>query len=289
MTRDRLSRAEAYARGSVKLASPPKVFTRLMSALDDPWVGPQQLANVLSEDQALTARLLVIVNSAFYALPWRVDSISEAVRVIGTAQIRDLAIGTSILRTFEGVEMDHITVDSLRRHSLGVGVLARAIAAHAGEANTERFFIAGLIHDIGRLVLAEQSGADLGHAIAEAEASGRDLRAVELEHLGCTHVQVGGALLDGWNFPRALREVVRFHHQPQRAQGFPVEAAAVHVADATAHALEWGRSGQAAVPDLDPWASGVLGLSPESIRKVIDDATVVFEAAEGWLTEEVVH
>lgn len=273
------SRAEDLVRGTVTLSSPPLIYNKLMQVLEDPRSSSNDLGNVISEDQGLTARILAVVNSALFSLPWEVEAISAAVRVVGTSQIRDLALATSVLSLFSDVPDDLLDVDGFRYHSLACGVAARVLAGHRGEDNVERFFVAGLLHDIGKLVLILNAAAETRAALEEALATGRDLRDCERESVGCSHDQVGDVLLERWRFPDALRESVRFHHRPQRASRFPVEAAAVHVADIMAHALGWGRSGQPVVPTFAAEAWDVLGLEEGVIPLLVDEMEHQLEAA----------
>lgn len=280
MSTGTLSRAEEYIRGAVTLSSPPLIFGRLMDVLDDPRCGSAEVARILGDDHSLTARILVVVNSAFYSLPWRVDSISSAVRVVGTRQIRDLALATSVLTLFGEIPGNVLDVDSFRRHSLACGVVARILAGHLGESNVERFFVAGLLHDIGRFVLVSGGGDAMAVAIEDARESRRDLGVCEREHLGCTHAEVGRALLERWSFPSALRECVRFHHQPQRATLFPVETAVIHVSDVITHAVGWGRSGQPHVPSFDAKAWKILSIDASIIPALVEEAATQLDAAE---------
>jgi putative nucleotidyltransferase with HDIG domain len=230
--------------------------------------------------------MLALVNSAMFALPWKVDSIGAAVRIVGTSQIRDLAVATSVLSLFEGVPDGLLDVDSFRHHSLACGVTARVLASQRGENNIERFFVAGLLHDIGRLVLIVGARDEMGAALDESRATGKDLRACEREHVGCTHDQAGAALMERWRFPDALREAVRFHHEPRRATRFPVEAAAVHVADVVAHILQWGRSGRPLVPRLDTSAWQVLGLATALVPIVVEEADRQIDASKHLIPVE---
>jgi HDOD domain len=116
-------------------------------------------------------------------------------------------------------------------------------------------------------------------ALEEAQFTGRDLSECERRHVGCTHAQVGGLLVEQWNFPAALQESVRYHHTPERAQLFPSETAIVHVADVVANALEWGRGGRIAVPPFHPAAWDSLGLEPSLLASFIEDAERQLDAA----------
>jgi putative nucleotidyltransferase with HDIG domain len=170
-------------------------------------------------------------------------------------------------------------VDSFRRHSLACAVTARVLAAQRGEDNIERFFVAGLLHDIGRLLLALNAPQGMRAALDQSQRTHADLRRCEREQIGYTHDLVGELLLERWQFPEALREAVRFHHEPQRASRFPMEAAAAHVADVVAHGMAWGRSGQPIVPTFDAWSWETLGLDVELTPIVIEEAERQLEAA----------
>ena len=273
------SRASDLVAGAAAVSSPPLVYEKLMQVINDPRSGAADIARVIGEDQGLTARVLKVVNSAFFSLPWKVDTVTNAVRVVGTSQIRDLALATSVLTLFEDVPEDLLDLESFWHHSFGCGVTARVIAGHRGEDNVERFLIAGLLHDIGRLIMVMNAPEESRAALEEAQATGRDLSECELHHLGCTHAQVGSALVAQWNFPPALQESVQHHHDPQRAERFPVEAATVHVADIVVNTLRWGRSGQARAPRLEASAWDSLGVEPALLPSLIDDAERQLEAA----------
>lgn len=271
--------ASDLVRGNVKLSSPPLIYTKLMKVLDDPRSGSNDLGNVISEDHGLAARILALVNSALFSLPWKVESISAAVRVVGTSQIRDIAIATSVLSMFSDVPSDLLDVDSFRHHSLAVGVGARVIASHRNEDNAERYFVAGLLHDIGKLIVMINATEAARAALQDAKANGKPLRDCEREHVGCSHDQVGGSLLDKWSFPDALSEAVRYHHQPQRASRFPVEAASVHIADVIAHGMGWGKSGQPTVPTFHATAWETLGIEQNMVPVLLEEAERQLEAA----------
>lgn len=273
------SRAQELVGHTIRISSPPIIYEKLMRVINDPRAGAADVARVISEDQGLTVRVLKVVNSAFFSLPWKIDTVSEAVRAIGTSQVRDLAVATSVMTTFEDIPGNLFDLKSFWRHCLSTGIMARVLAGHRGEGNVERFLVAGLLHDIGKLVMVLNAPSQVGAALEQAKATGSPLTDCEREHVGCTHAQVGGALIEAWRFPLALQEAVRYHHQPQRATHFPVEAAAVHVADLIANVLEWGHGGQPFAPLLDESALSTLGIEPLLIPSLIEDAERQLDAA----------
>lgn len=269
--------------GAATAPSPPMVYQRLVQVIGHPRSGSADIARVISEDQGLTGRLLKVVNSAFFAFPNPIESVSQAVTVVGTSQIRDLAVATSVMSMFSGLPRDLVDVESFWHHSLAVGVMARAIAAQRREDNVERFFVAGLLHDIGHLITYAHEGGRAREALDLAQRSGRPLVECERDVLGCDHAQVGNVLLDRWNFPGALRDAVAFHHVPRAATLYPAEAAAVHIAELTAHAMRWGRSGDPRVPPFDATAWSTLGIDAKHLPLLVDEAERQLGAAAHFM------
>ncbi len=272
------SRPADLVRGSVQVASPPEVYQRLVEVISHPRSGAGDIAQVVSDDPGLTVRLLHLVNSAFYAFPRRIETVSQAVTVVGTAQIRDLALATSVMTMFTGIPEDLADMDSFWRHSLACGVGARALATLRRETNVERMFLAGLLHDLGRLILFMHEGGRCRGLLEEARSTGELLYVLEKKDFGFDHGQVGGALLEFWNLPPSLQEAVEYHHRPRQASRFPIEAAAVHVADITVNALQLGSSGERRVHPLAPEAWEATGLAPSVVPCLIDDLEDQLEA-----------
>lgn len=266
-----------------RIASPPVVYEKLMGVIESPGGGLADVARVLQEDPGLTTRLLRVVNSAFYSFPRRIETVDQAVRVVGTAQIRELVLATSVISLFNGIDVKHVDMESFWQHSLATGVAARVMAGYQRQPNVERFFVVGLLHDIGRLILFSEVGDDVQNAIDRSRELREPLRASERAILGCDHAQIGGALLSKWNFPASHQEAVMHHHAPELASCFPVETAFVHVADILAHALGYGSSGEYWVPTVSPNAWETLGLDPDVLPGLADDIEKQFQAAKGLL------
>ena len=259
---------EELAKGAAGIPSLPQIYGQLTEALDNPRASTWQIADIISGDSGLAARLLRLVNSAFYCFPSKVESISHAVLLVGTEQIRDLALATSILRSFKGISADLVDMESFWLHSVATGVTARVLATHRREANSERFFVAGVLHDIGRLLMYKSFPDEAREALSRARHRAAPLLEMEREVFGFDHAAAGGVVLHAWGLPPSLTEMVRCHHTPADARRYPVEAAVVHVADVIVTALELGNGGDEAVPRLSPTAWKCLGL-PESVLGVV--------------------
>ena len=272
-------RPSELVQGSIKLGSPPHIYERLMEVINHPRGGAADVAKVIREDTALTARLLKAVNSAFFSFPRRIDTVSQAVTVVGTSQVRDLALATSVVTLFKDVPPDLADMDGFWKHSLAVGVGARVLAGFRREGNVERFFVAGMLHDVGKLVLYLQAPEEARAALDYSRTEEALLHKSEQEVMGFDHAQVGEALMDLWNMPLSLREAIRFHHSPTRANRFPAETAAIHASDIIVHAMGLGNSGERFVPPLSPEAWEALGVEAQLLSSCLEEMERQFEAA----------
>lgn len=273
--------------GYVEISSLPLVYTRLNEMVNSPRASIADIGRVISEDAGLTARLLRIVNSAFYSLPTRVESITRAITIIGTHELRALALATSVTTMFKGIPEDLANMDLFWRHSIACGVAARIIASFRRIPNAERLFIAGVLHDIGRLVMYVKIPDQSREVIVRCREVRQPLYAAEKDVLGFGHASVASLLLEAWRFHPGLEEAVGFHHNPKGAARYPLEAAIIHVADILSHALGLGTSGELFVPPLDEEAWSRLGLPTSMLSAILTQLEAQFnDAVRTMLSDE---
>jgi len=273
--------------GYVEVSSLPLVYTRLNDAINNPRASISDIARIISEDAGLTARLLRIVNSAFYGIPTRVESISRAVTIIGTHELRALALATSVTTMFKGIPDDLANMDLFWRHSIACGIAARILATFRRVPNAERFFIAGVLHDIGRLVMYIKIPDQSREAIIRSRDIGEPLYVSEREVIGFGHASLGSLLLEAWRFPNGLEEAVGFHHNPNGAARYPFEASLVHLADIISHAMQLGTSGEQFVPPMEKEAWDRVGLPLSILSPVLVQLETQFEdVVRTMLTDE---
>lgn len=272
-------RAEALANGAAHLASPPLVYERLNQVLAHPHCGSADIARVISEDPGLTSRLLRLVNSGFFGFSQPIESVAKAVTVVGTAQIRDLALATSVISAFDQLPREVIDLEAFWLHSLACGVTARVIASRKGVDNVERFFVAGLLHEIGHLVIVAGAHEQARAVTERVGASGAPYIECERAVMGTDHTEVGGALMCAWNLPESLQEAVTWHHDPFQAGLYIGEASAVHVAEVMAHGLGWGRCGDGLVPAFRPEAWERLALDVDEVPSIVEVVEGQMESA----------
>jgi HD-like signal output (HDOD) protein len=206
-----------------------------------------------------------------------VETISHAVTIVGTQQLSALALATSVMNMFNGIPQDLVNMDSFWRHSIGCGLAARVLATYRRESNPERFFVAGMLHDIGRLVMYTKMSNEAKSSIFAAKGTNILLYEAERETLGFTHAVVGGLLMQTWRLPPTLEEVVMYHHNPAAATHYPIEAAIIHVSDIIAHAMDLGSSGERFVPPLESGAWDALGLETALLTSVEDQVDRLYK------------
>ncbi len=253
----------------INLPTLPAVFMQINDTIQNPTSSANDIGNVIGKDINLSAKLLRIVNSAFYGFPKKVDTLTRAVAILGTRQLSTLAIGINILTAFNDIPNCIMDMKSFWMHSIACGTISRIIANHQGIQNTERLFLAGLLHDIGRLVLYNYAPVNARNAIQKARCNNRLLFDLEPETMNCDHTTVGALLLKKWRLPKSLENAVKYHHSPKNSNDL-LEPSIVHLANIITIALNIGSSGEHLVPPLEPEAWKCVGLSPNILSLTID-------------------
>lgn len=252
----------------VILVSLPHIFTEINRVISDPRSSAVHVADVISKDPNLTTRLLRIVNSAFYGFPSKIDTISRAVTILGSKQLSTLALGTSVLSIFNDIPADLVDMKSFWEHSVACGIAARTVGSYKNIVNTERLFVAGLLHDIGRIIIYKQLPHQGREMLLYAQQNDCLLRSAEMEVLGFDHSQIGAMVMQKWKLPVILEQVLEYHHKPALSQ-HPLEASVVHIADILINAMRIGTSGERFVPPVVPEMWAELGLPAEIFSKSV--------------------
>ncbi len=196
----------------------PEVTSRIIELVDDHNSTARDMHEVIKTDPALSARMLKVVNSAFYGLPGQIASVDRAIVLLGLSAVKNIAIAASISRMFKGQDVGAgFTARDLWRHSVAVGVAGRLVAKTTGfPGAADEVFLAGLIHDLGILVERQAFREELTEVVERCTATGGQFLEIENEILGADHQAFGAGLTSKWKFPRALRAVVGLHHDIER-------------------------------------------------------------------------
>jgi len=253
---------------SSQLASFPDIYYRIDKALRDPKSSAAHLAETISSDTSLAAKLLRLANSAFYGLPSKTDSITRAVTLIGTKEISTLALGVLAIRYFKNIPQKLINMKGFWTHSVACGFFASILAQRKIGLSEERFFIAGLLHDIGRLVMSMGLPKNMAYAVSQSRRTSTPLNEVEREVFGFDHTKTASLLMKKWEIPMTLENMLRYHHDPVKSPN-PLEASVIHVADIMAIAFQFGHSGEMMVPSLKAEVWNTLGISRSVIEPTL--------------------
>ena len=255
-------------------ASPPILYYQLREKLDDPNTSFEDLSTVIMTDPAMSARLLKIVNSAFYGFDDKVDTLAHALNIIGTEQLTDLALAAIVTSKFKDIPRDLINMETFWMHSIACGIAARKIAKHIPGVEAEKMYLGGMLHDIGSLIFFKESPEDAKKILLRCRESGENLFKVEKEILGYDHAEVGALLLTEWKLPEKLVQMVKYHHQPANAGDCMEEACIIARADALVYEMKIGNSGEPGVPELDPRVSEVIPIPDEEMSSLKEEITV---------------
>ena len=264
------------------LSSLPAVVEELERALDSGEASMADLGEIVKKDTDLTARLLRLANSSFYGFPTGVETVAEALALIGIEQMKQLLTGSSVMEYFHNIPSEAVNMRSFWKHSIATGIAAKLLAVQRKAPDPELFFVAGLIHDIGRLVFYLRMPDEASRVL---ESYGRNpdipLYDYEKQAYGFDHGDVAGELLKKWDFPNSLIHAVRYHHRPAHADVYYTHAALISIADFVVHSLDFGNSGEAFVPPISPDAWDRLDLPMSALRNTIKETSSQFEETVG--------
>ena len=266
--------AHSLIEGNDKLFSLPEVCQQLARLLGDEKCADIEIAELISYDPVLTARILNRANHPSYPGP-PLDTVSDAIDRIGMDNLKQLFSSTASVSAFEQIDPKVVDMESFWHHSVCCAMAAESLAITCGLKRPGQLFVAGLIHDIGQLVIY-QSLPDLALKVLETAGEEESFRyKAEKKILGLTHAQVGKTLVEKWRLPAMIQETVEFHHEPQLAGEFLVEASIVHIATAIANCVEpsWKMNLERhdANKQIDPQAWEISGLSSQVIGPTLSD------------------
>ena len=277
-------------KGLKRISSLPTVSARVNDLLNDPQSCAYDFGKIISKDQALTARLLKLVNSAFYGFPRKIETVSRAVTIIGFNGLRGLILATSVLSMFKDLgDNVSFTMEDFWKHNLACGIASRVLATYKREKDPETYFVAGLLHDIGRLVLLESCPEKYSEVLIIVREENVLMCEAEMDVFGFTHEAVGKELISSWKLPAFVEDAVGFHHNPKGGQNSSSYVDVVHLANILANAASIGSSGEKFVPPLNPDAWERIGLKKSILNLVFEKIYEQIEDAVSLLINERHH
>jgi len=264
----------------------PTVVTKITLLMQNPRTSASEVGQAITTDQSLTTKTLKLVNSAFYGFPGRINTITHAIVILGFSTVKNIVLTASILDSLGGKKNKaalQFDVEAFWKHSVGSGAIAKVLADTLLPGSREEAFIAGLLHDLGKVVLSTFASEDYKAVLDYRDRENVLLREAERKVLGFTHSEVGLWLAEKWSLPRDLRAVVEYHHNPGLANPYEKLTSIVHLADILSRALG-ANGGDDCIPQISDYVWEKLHLEsmnwPDLLKKCeieIDKASVFLE------------
>ena len=239
----------------------PSVYSNLQSAMRDPSISTDKISKIISSDQASAVKILRVANSPFYGFRGKIDTITQALLYLGFEEVKNIVFSLSVMNIFEKDKRTFpLKPMDLWAHSIGAGMATRLIGQAAGVKNVENYFLAGIFHDIGKVVLLNFAQQEYLKALQIVESKNCLIREAEKEVFGEDHSHVGKLLAEKWKLPNSICDSINHHHLGIIENENKLLVASVHLGSIIARALELGYAGDPFIPRPNPDIWAVINL-----------------------------
>jgi len=273
----RTSSVQELTENSIELYTLPDIYFQLTEMITDPRFSAEDLGRVIIKDPALSIRLLKLVNNSRPDSQSKIDTVSRAVVVVDTEDLKKLLLGTSIIDSFRDIPPDLVNMTDFWIHSLRCGVIVRRLARETLVLHCERLFLAGLLHNIGSLLIYNKLPEQESQVLSKAKYDRTKVPLLEQKILGFNYAEVGGALIKNWRLPESFFESVNYHLQPEKALVYRSDTFLVAIAVYCANGMEQGKPAERIVEEIESsWLSGI-NLEQGQIKTIIEQADSEFE------------
>jgi putative nucleotidyltransferase with HDIG domain len=272
----------------ISLPTLPTVVSKMIELVDNPRTSAASLARLISTDQALTAKILKLANSAYYGFPREIATVNMAIVVLGFNTVKDMGLSLSVFQVFKDADGDKaFDVAKFWEHSIGCGAAARMLSRRLKYRLVGETFVAGLLHDIGKVILNQYMHKEFIEIIRLCKNGEQTLDAAEESVIGTSHAQVGSWLAEKWNLPKTMVDAILHHHDPWLAAVEPELVAIVNLANYLCHCGKIGNSGRPYPirPDTRTW--DILAKAPVPVGETDLDALITEFLLEFDRTETI--
>ncbi len=284
------SKIKKITESIISLPTLPTVVTKMIQLVDNPKTSASSLARLIYTDQALTARILKLANSAYYGFPREISTVNMAIVVLGFNTVKEMGLSLSVFEFFKDGTGDSVfDISRFWEHSLGCGSASRMLARRLNYHLTGEAFVAGLLHDIGKIILRQYLPKEFLVVIDRVNQQKADLDLVEMEIVGATHAQIGAWLAEKWNLPRIIVDAIAYHHAPWDAKEDQILVSIVSVGNYLCHLSQIGNSGRLdpKKPDAKIWdifRGAALALDEPDLMGLQSEFLMEFDKTDLMLT-----
>jgi HD-like signal output (HDOD) protein len=262
----------------------PVMLNNINQMILNPRTSPKEVAHVISNDPSLTSKVLRVVNSSFYGFPNRITTITHAIVILGFNTIKSIVLSSTIFDVFRRpLRPGDFDRTEFWKHSIGCGAAAKAIGRRLNYPMLEELFIAGLLHDVGKIVMDQFMPDKFLEVLNVVRTKDCLIAQAETEVLGATHADVGAWLFEKWNLSKGLIETTRCHHNPALAGENQKLAEIIHLADILIRAARFGNGGDNKIPAISETAWKSLGLQHSDFDDLFVQTTGEIEKAMVFL------
>jgi HD-like signal output (HDOD) protein len=251
----------------------PIVIEKITRLLHNPQTSAEEIGKAITTDQALASKVLKLVNSAFYGFPGKISTITHAVVILGFATVKNVVLTASIFDVFTKKTSLNSNFDLSKFwfHSIACGAASQCIAKHIGFSQKEECFIAGLIHDVGKIILCNYLPEEFDLVVQNINQKNCLFYESEKEMLHLTHEDLGGIVAARWNLPKPLQDAVKHHHFQTQGKDFLSTAGIVHAADILVRAMDYGNGGDKKIPQMSEIVWNNLGFETLNLQALLED------------------
>jgi len=271
-----------------KMPAFPQAVTKVLDLTSRAECSPKELVKVIEHDPIMTVKILKLVNSAFYGLPRPINSINHGVVYIGINTIKNLSLSIAAIGMLPKKNDIDFDMDAFLLHSLGVAAVAKRLASRLGvnEKETADYFIAGLLHDFGKVVFAQFLGEDFRKALEIADMGSAPLHSAERQVFGIDHAEIGGLLAESWKLPESLIHSIRHHHNvaDEEVESSPL-LDCIYAANMVVNSVSIGFSGNRVIEEFPERIRQRFGVDREQLIAQLGDLSAEIEQAKAFINQ----
>ena len=255
-----------------ELPTLPTIYSQLLEAMSDSRSTAKDIAAIIEKDQASTLKILKTVNSPVFGSVQKIDTIHNAIFFLGFKEVKNLVFSLSMFNMFKGYNSTpYFNLVEYWKHSIAVGVIARKLGEISGVKEVDNYFVAGIIHDIGKLILLFHGKTDYSKVIDFTIENNTTIGRAEKEVLGFTHNELGSFAAEKWAIPDSLKNAIKYHSSGMIGSRFDSLTACVHLADILSRAMKLGNPGDNLIPKPNREIWKHINITPGALNSVLPE------------------